>query len=1435
MGVSFEKFSFTKITTVASQEINLTGAFQPKALILWTGGNTGTVFQEHMNISFGFSDGTNDAVVSQESEDNAGSALYINVLRNDSIVSIFSETQAELSRANVTSFDADGFTLNWTVNGAGNPAAIIHGIAIGGTDITNVVVDFETAGTTATGNKAYTGAGFQPDFMIAIADWDQYNTTSTSSNNVIIGCAKSTTKRWAIDGNTEGAATMDTWSYHRNDKCMVMLSQTGSVDEEADFVSFDANGFTWNWTNAPGFTTDAIACLLIKGGQWDVGTATQRDNTGSQAITTAGIDTHKGAFFVTHGQVISTAGTAQSHNRLSIGGADGTRQGYATWHDTDAAGTSIISKIQGTDGILRAITAAATATSSTTQAQADFTSFSANTVTINWSVADTTDRIVSWFAVGEAVTGTTYNRSPSADSVTVADSSTTRILSSLRVPSTDSVTVTAGTSTRMLSATRVPSADSTTVADSSLTRSKTWPRVPSTDSTTVADSSTTRLLSALRVPTTETVTPSDSSLTRVLSATRVPSADSTIVSEASLTAARIKQGIPTPDSITISESSLTRVLSALRLPGTETVIPSDSSLTRMLSAFRVASDRVAVGEGEHLFVVHIPLYIYPFHWVPASEWYQISDIMAANPNVLFILKLNVNSGPDTAVNTDYEAGIDILKGQGNDTHIKLLGYVYTSYGARAIADVKTDIDRWQTFYGSDINGIFLDEMESVAGEEAYYQELTNYIHKDKGMEISWGNPGVPVDESYVKANAVDVFQISESADYPTAAAIETATFSGAYSPSKFAMGIHSVTSYNSSLISDFNTDVAYIFVTGDVMPTPYDTVSAYLDDLALQVNSIPKTTRSATRIRAPSADTVTPTDSSLTRLIAAVRSPSADSTTVLDSSVTRMMSLLRTPTTDTISISEDVTGQWTQGEQVIERAPAAENITIADSSLTRLLSASRQPSTDDITIGDNLARLLSASRSPSLDSVATSDNATKSATRTRVPGTDSITVLDSSLTRILSALRIPATETTTVTAGTVTRMLSALRIPTTESVTTSEDIQRLITQPGQFNRSPATENITVGENLTRALQLFRVLDADTTIISENLSGGKVIVRIPGTDSVTVVDSSLTRLLQKTRVLTTENITVVETSLSRLLQLIRVPSTDTTTVTENSLTRSVIRPRVPSADSVTVTAGIATRIVSLARDVQDTTNIIESSLIRLLLALRSPSQDTVTVSELQSLISHSRSLQDTIVVTEPILQRIVTSIRSLGPEFVDVSEEVFFQTWHRFVYDSVAIAEQLFIVRQALSGPVTYAIPSEVRPLLGNIGAQRTDAQIQLAIDSAYDEINRKTNRAPPNDWKDTEADFSIIKKITRYKAALEMSIGIKDFEDRDAMQKEIDEMFSIIEEHDPGGASSNDIVISSEDETYALNPAGLIWSTRYPNLKKSSTSGENNTTINPDT
>ena len=131
----------------------------------------------------------------------------------------------------------------------------------------------------------------------------------------------------------------------------------------------------------------------------------------------------------------------------------------------------------------------------------------------------------------------------------------------------------------------------------------------------------------------------------------------------------------------------------------------------------------------------------------------------------------------------------------------------------------------------------------------------------------------------------------------------------------------------------------------------------------------------------------------------------------------------------------------------------------------------------------------------------------------------------------------------------------------------------------------------------------------------------------------------------------------------------------------------------------------------------------------------------------------------------------------------------------------------------------YATVADIRPLLGNVEAGITDAQIQLAIDSATDEINSRTNRHPPDDWQTTDTNFDMIKKITRYLAAIEASIGIADYESsRESMRKELARMFDTLTEFDTDTAT--DFVESSEGTTYASNPLGVIWSTRYKNLRK---------------
>lgn len=651
--------------------------------------------------------------------------------------------------------------------------------------------------------------------------------------------------------------------------------------------------------------------------------------------------------------------------------------------------------------------------------------------------------------------------------------------------------------------------------------------------------------------------------------------------------------------------------------------------------------------------------------------------------------------------------------------------------------------------------------------------------------------------------------------------------------------------------------------------------------------------------RSPTAEDVTVTDSSLTRIVSALRLPSTDSTTVTDSSLTRILSAARVPSSDSVTVAESsltrsktMPGVPTADTTVVtdvsttqmitrSRLPSTETVTPSEASLTRMLSASRAPSLDSVTAVDSsttgikaltrlpstdsttvsdasLTRLLQLFRAPTTENPAISEDLSRSATRirtvstdsvtaedssttqiitrVRVPSADSITAEDSSVNRLLSALRLPSTEVTSVSDASLTRMLQAFRVPTGETVTVNENV----TGGKVYGRAPIAEDITVSDvSVIRVYSALRIPSTETVTVAENsLNRMLSAIRVPSTESVTTaedIDIVHTTAGQFNRAPATENITVSDASLTRLLSAIRAPNAETVNLNEQ-LSRLLSLSRSPTADSTSVSENAPIRMLTSIRSLSETPSVVEASLTRILSAIRNPIQETVTVNELASLISHSRRLEEIIAVTEPLIQRIVTAIRAVTPaDTIVVNEQVFYQALHKFVFDSVTVAEQLFIVRQGLSGSVTYATPAEVRPLLGNLGAQRTDAQIQLAVDSAYDEINRKTNRIPPNDWKDTEADFSIIKKIARYKAALEMSIGIKDFEDREAMQKEVDEMFMIIEQNDPGGTLSNDMVISSDDETYALNPSGIIWSTRYKNLRKGASGLEGSTTINTDT
>src|SRR6185503_15352436 len=72
--------------------------------------------------------------------------------------------EATLAEADLTSWDATNVTINWTTQVGAYAGYYINYIAIGGSEVSAKVVNWQAP--TATGNSAVTGVGFKPDVVI---------------------------------------------------------------------------------------------------------------------------------------------------------------------------------------------------------------------------------------------------------------------------------------------------------------------------------------------------------------------------------------------------------------------------------------------------------------------------------------------------------------------------------------------------------------------------------------------------------------------------------------------------------------------------------------------------------------------------------------------------------------------------------------------------------------------------------------------------------------------------------------------------------------------------------------------------------------------------------------------------------------------------------------------------------------------------------------------------------------------------------------------------------------------------------------------------------------------------------------------------------------------------------------------------------------------
>ena len=410
-----EKGIFTKETSNVDgtdQTVSLANAsLTPKVLWLWTTGHTtANAYAEDYHVSYGFSDGTNDACIAGASEDNEASSDTAGVIRNDSVICILDAATTPTTinaRADVVSFGAGQFVLNWAVSDA--VASVIHYMVLGGTDITNVKVTQHSLAT-STGNANYTGVGFQGDFVNLI-NASNTGTASQTVNTVAtvwgitIGAATSSSNRWLMGGVSEHAQpTMDTYNWKEITRCIGAYDSTSGGDNHmADFVNFIVDGFTLN-TVVSSLAATPFFSLVIKGGLWDVGNGLVPSGGGDETCTiTSGRDP-EGVMMFSPGTGGTTSGTtAEAQNHICIGGGDNNlAMGCTSAHDTDAAANAIAVSVSRNNQIISVHNANATASSSTLKCQATLTDMDNDgNFVINWNNVIFSALFYCWFAVSK--------------------------------------------------------------------------------------------------------------------------------------------------------------------------------------------------------------------------------------------------------------------------------------------------------------------------------------------------------------------------------------------------------------------------------------------------------------------------------------------------------------------------------------------------------------------------------------------------------------------------------------------------------------------------------------------------------------------------------------------------------------------------------------------------------------------------------------------------------------------------------------------------------------------------------------------------------------------------------------------------------------------------------------------------------------------------
>jgi hypothetical protein len=252
--------------------------------------------------------------------------------------------------ASVTSFDSDGLTANFLIAPASG--FLWPWFALGG-DVTAKVVVANT-GIIDGGTIDLASAGFGTPACAIITSSDFQSGNTTPGATISVG-ATDGSSQWSVGyGSQDAALDANVMSTIRDDQVITLPEDTalGSRSVEAVFNSWITDGVRLTVTNAPPSATQVCA-VLIKGGNWKVGTDTARTTNGTKTTSGLPFIPQFGLFAGSGTPLINTTYTDANAGRCTIGFVGAGSQRGISWHDVDAAATMQVEQSMYDDRVLR--------------------------------------------------------------------------------------------------------------------------------------------------------------------------------------------------------------------------------------------------------------------------------------------------------------------------------------------------------------------------------------------------------------------------------------------------------------------------------------------------------------------------------------------------------------------------------------------------------------------------------------------------------------------------------------------------------------------------------------------------------------------------------------------------------------------------------------------------------------------------------------------------------------------------------------------------------------------------------------------------------------------------------------------------------------------------------------------------------------------------